>query len=744
MKIKIFNLLFCGLFPIILYAQSSRKILDFNNDWLFSQDDWIGVFHASSMKWDESKWTRVRTPHSFNAEDTFDKQRGYYRGYAWYRKHFSIPETEKGRILKINFGAIGNESEIWVNEKFMGKFTSGYTPVEVDITDVVSWTHENLIAIRVNNLHNDEIPPGRWRMDYNVYGGIYREVSLVSLSEIHFADRDFFVQTPEVSPELSKISVSASVRNTLASEVHALLQIDLEKNNKRTTGFSRTITIPAGQKVPVQNLTAEVKNAELWSPSHPELYMLKASLIMEGKVVDQLQTRIGFRRFEFDPSKGFILNGSPLKLHGLNRHQCYPGLASAVPERLQIEDARLLKDLGANFVRCSHYPHHPAFLDACDSLGILVYEEVASWQHIGGSQFIGHMDDMMEEMIRRDRNHPSVILWGMMNEGRSHEMFERLKKTAHQLDPARPVSYAENHIDLGIGEGTIFQPDVLGLNYDLEKYDRFHSEFPDIPLINTESTNADKSLAGDLKSQLAAVEKISKDIEFVEERPYLAGICIWCFHDYGTEYEPVWPIQTSGVVTEYRDYKEAAWYLKSRWTEKPFVRIAGDWNREEGAGTIREVKVWSNCEQTDLFLNGEKMEKQAGLTWKIPFRPGELKAVGKSGNDTMEHVIRTAGKPVKILCTSKYDRMSAGKYDVNPVSIQISDNKGITVPENERKISFNVTGPGKLAGIGGQTGAVTKGGIAHMLVVSTGVKGEIEVSAVSPGLTTGTIRLIAE
>jgi beta-galactosidase len=334
--------LLLNAFPIHVQAQDSRRVIDFINNWLFEQDDWIGFYHGSWMNWNESTWIPVRTPHTYNAEDTFDKERGYYRGMAWYRKHFRIPESEKGRVLKIHFGAIGNESEIWVNEQFLGKFTTGYTPIEVDISEVVSYEDDNVIAIRVNNLHNDEKPPGRWRMDYNVYGGIYREINLLSLSPIYLEENTFYVTTPKVEEGLSKVSVSASVRNTTNEEKTATLQCILLDGSEERANFSRDITLPPNQLVPAKDITASIKDIELWSPGNPKLYTLKVILVNEATKIDVLETKIGFRTFSFDAEKGFVLNENSMKLHGINRHQCYPGLGNAVPKRLQIEDAVLL------------------------------------------------------------------------------------------------------------------------------------------------------------------------------------------------------------------------------------------------------------------------------------------------------------------------------------------------------------------------------------------------------------------
>ncbi len=455
MRIKTVTLFFLILVQVInkpvfptnnILKLRHRQILDFNQNWLFEKDDWVGLNNASQEDWKDSHWEKIRLPHSWNTEDTFDNEQGYYRGFGWYRKHFKIGEAHKGRKLYLRFGAIYVGAEIWVNGKYFGPFNSGYTPIQIDITNCVKWDEDNLIAIRVNNVHNDEIPPGRWRMDYNCYGGIYREVELISVSPVHLVESEFFVTTPIVNKNLSEISVQLQVKNNSNESVRTKVVCELFDKTKSITKFFQSIQVPSGLTVTFNDVKALVKNTKLWSPESPNLYSLKVTLYKNDEPIDDLITKIGFREFYFDSNKGFFLNGNHLKLKGLNRHQCYPGLANAVPRRLQIEDVKILKDLGANFVRCSHYPQHPEFLNACDELGILVYEELASWQHIGGEKFINIMDQMMEEMICRDRNHPSIILWGLMNEGRSKKMFDKLLQTAHRIDPSRPSIYAENHI----------------------------------------------------------------------------------------------------------------------------------------------------------------------------------------------------------------------------------------------------------------------------------------------------------
>ncbi len=726
------------LFVVLLFAgtvlaeqDNGRIIMDFNDDWLFEQDDWVGKYNATQWDWKDSHWIKVRTPHSYNADDTFDDVRWYYRGYSWYRKHFSVPAEHKGRRIFICFGAISNQSEIWVNEQYIGKFNSGYTPIEIDVTDILNWGSENLISVRVNNLHNDEIPPGRWRIDYNVYGGIYREVTLESLPDVYLEKYDLFATTPVVNEKKSVINTAIKVNNTSTEYRTIKVRTTVLDGNQKNAVSEQAITVPPGLIRAVPNLESVVKDIKLWSPDDPNLYLLQVELIENNQLIDQLETKIGFRTFEFTADKGLIFNGKPLKVNGTNRHQCYPGLANAVPKRLQVQDAVILKDLGVNFVRCSHYPQHPDFLNACDSLGMLVYEEPLSWKHIGGKGFMEIMDYGFDAMLRRDRNHPSIVLWGLMNEGHSVELFKILQATADRLDPTRPTCYAENHIDDAIKTGAAFIPDIMALNYAIDTYDELHKNYPELVLISSECTNPDKTYIGDFDSEMKSFASVKRDLDLIESKSYLPGACVWGFHDYGSEYKPVWPIQTSGMVDYYRRYKEPAWYLKARWGKEPFVHIAGTWDNDKTPGEAVAVNVWHNGEQVDLFLNGKKIQssKETECEWQVPFAPGELKAVAKQGRELVEHVLITPGEPVAIQLTPLSDEMIADGYDAISVTAQLLDAKGNPAHDNGVEIAFESTQGGKIVGIGGATSAKTADGSAVILVQSTGLTGNITVTA---------------
>jgi beta-galactosidase len=296
--------------------------------------------------------------------------------------------------------------------------------------------------------------------------------------------------------------------------------------------------------------------------------------------------------------------------------------------------------MGANFVRLSHYPQHPSFLDACDRLGILVYEEIASWQYIGGEMFARNAESMMREMIARDKNHPCIILWGLLNEGRSKSLFERLHRVAKECDPTRPTVYADNNPREGTQKRTVFVPDVLGINYELASLDEFRSALPGLKFVSSETTNYEHRRRGDVVQDIGQVERFRDETDIVESRDYMAGMALWSMHDYGTDYELSWPIQHSGVFDAYRLPKGGYWFLRCRWSDEPLVRIIGHWNGSGREGEAIPVLVCTNGESVELFLNGRSLGAKPGRfvsRWDVPYASGVLRAVAQCGNVAVEH-----------------------------------------------------------------------------------------------------------
>jgi beta-galactosidase len=429
----------------------------------------------------------------------------------------------------------------------------------------------------------------------------------------------------------------------------------------------------------------------------------------------------------------------------MNRHQDYPGLGNALLHRLQVRDAEILKETGANFTRLSHYPQHPVFLDACDRLGILVYEEIATWQYIGGEQFIRNAETMMRQMIARDANHPSIILWGLMNEGRSRPMFERLQRVAHASDPTRLTVYAENNPDEGKKLGTVDVPDVLGINYETNRIDQVHALLPDCKLVTSEHSNAG-ARRGDMDAEMKQIDQVKANLDILESRPYMAGSTLWCMHDYGTDYWPAWPEAHSGALDSTRLPKELWYYLKSRWTQEPMVHLCGHWTWPGEGGKPRVVTVVTNCPSVELFLGGHSLGARKGenpMRWNVLYQPSILKAVGSCGGHELADELRPAGAPAKVELEANPHIIEVIHADVSELTVRVRDAQGTLVPISG-EVRFEVAGPGVLRGIGGAPTAKISVGVGRILLQTTEKPGEITVRAffqnLSPAVATLTSR----
>jgi len=718
-----------------------RLTEDFGKGWRFLKGDSSG---AAMPHFDDSGWESVVIPHCFNAEDTFDATRGYYRGLAWYRKRFPFDKRFAGRRVHLVCDGSFAVTRVYVNGTEVGNYCNGFTGFCVDITERLDKTGANCIAIQVDNSHNPDVLPGRKTPDYNLYGGIYREVYLVVTDPAHFPFRPVFVKTPEIDRGSGRVEMEITVENSTDREKTCEVQGTVCDSEKKDVASSRgTCRVPP-RGVNTLTLETTVSLPRLWSPEEPNLYEVSLVVHENGVPRDEVSVPFGFRWFRFDANEGFSLNGKRVRLGGVNRHQCYPGLGSAVPKSLQVKDAELIKDMGCNFVRLSHYPQHPAFPDACDRLGILVYEEIASWQFIGGPKFAENAVSMMEAMVRRDRNHPSIILWGLFNEGRNASLFRVLNETAHKNDPTRLTIYAENRPDEGTRLGTTMIPDVLGINYEVSRLDEIHAALPVAKLLSSEYANADVAVRGDLELELKQVEAIKRDLDSIESHGYMAGSALWSMHDYGTDYEPVWPVQHSGILDMYRIPKEAYYYLKSRFSESPFVHIIGHWTWLEQEGKPRPVTVWSNCDEVELFLNGVSLGSRRatdGFDWSVPFRPGVLKAVARTAAGSVSDAVATAGASAKIELSGEPTTLQSDGVSVSVITARIVDRDGNLVPSANHGVRFEVQGDARIRGIGGKPESIAAGGIARIVVQAGLSPGEVVITATAPDLEPGTVRL---
>lgn len=712
----------------------------FSQGWLFHSGD-TPWWQPTGEKFDAvvDRWRTVTLPHTFNAEDTFTPARGFYRGVGWYRKTFTLSPEAVRRKVFLEFGAAFSLADVWINEQHAGQFMGGYTGFLVDATPWVR-AGGNLVAVKVDSTHHPDILPGidGKDMDYALFGGLYREAALILKDPLHIRRHGVTVTTPTISADKAAVHVAVSVANDSDSGLDCECLAVLRDASGTVVAEMSGRTDPGPRDLATLHLTgAEIVRPALWSVDHPHLYTLEITIGREGQATDAEILNIGLRWVEFTNDRGFFLNGKSIKLRGLNRHQDYPGLGNALPPRLQVRDAEILKEMGANFVRLSHYPQHPVFLDACDRLGILVYEEIASWQHIGGEMFARNAEHMMREMIARDKNHPSVVLWGLLNEGRSLPLFERLHRVAKECDPARPTVYAENHPAKGKELGTAFVPDVLGINYELHHIDDIHAALPECKLVSSETTNYEHRRRGDVEEDIGQVRRFKAETDIVEARDYLAGMALWSMHDYATDYELSWPIQASGVLDAYRLPKGGYWLLRARWASQLFVRIIGHWNWSGREGHLIPILVCTNGDSVELFLNGASLGSRTDrplAEWQAAYAPGILEAVATRDGTTVKHTVVTAGEPAALRIEPSKKTLLADGADIVEMTITVADSHGAPVLTENGHAVLRIEGPATVRGVAGIPCTPVLGGMGRVIVQGQSMPGDIIVRAAYRGL----------
>jgi len=704
-------------------ARRPRRVHDFSAGWRFHLGELRDPEHP---RFDDAAWEPVCLPHSTNCEDTFTPSRGYYRGAAWYRKRFRLRGQAPGRRLYLVLEGAFAVTRVWLNGREVGYSVDGYTGMALDLTAALL-PGENVLAVRVDNSHDPDVLPGRPEPDYNLYGGLYREAALVATGDPCVPRSGLRLLTPVVSAQAAQVQARLQVSSGRAGALRVAAAI-LDPAGRPAARAQAEAALSPGENTVLVSFPP-LPRPRLWSPDTPHLYRAVCDLYCDGLLTDRAETTFGLRWFEFTEQDGFLLNGRRLLLLGVNRHQDYPGLAHALPSRLQRSDAELIKALGGNFVRASHYPQHPAFLAACDDLGICVYEEIASWQFIGGPRFADNAEAMMRAMVRRDANHPSLILWGLFNEGRDPALFARLHQAAHQEDPSRPTVYAENSPEQGLPLGTVWIPDVLGLNYELDRLDDLRRQLAGRKLLSSEHTNAGTPDPADPDQCRAQADRINADLDHLGARAWLAGSALWSMHDYGTDYHLSWPVQHSGVLDAQRRPKESAYLLCARWRQDPFVHIAGHWNPTPEP--VRQVRVYTNCPRLHLLLDGRDLGERPGghiRTWEVPYAPGCLEAVGSREGVEVRYALRTHGQPARLVLEANAPSLTH-PGDACWLSACLYDGAGAPVLTGRHQVHFSASGPLRLRGVGGKTVDEAIRGVACLAVARTEGQGEAVVQA---------------
>jgi beta-galactosidase len=679
---------------------------------------------AAAVNFDDRAWRKLNLPHDWAVEQPFSANASFSHGFkaigknfpeasvGWYRKNFFIPQSDTGRKISVAFDGVFRNSIVWVNGHYLGTEESGYNSFQYDITDVLNYGGDNVIAVRV-----DATMEEGW---FYEGAGIYRHVWLTKTNTVHVAGNGSFITS-----ELKGNNATVTAKTEIINESAEVKNVDLLQNIVDVSGKAvATNRLSNIQLNPFETkeLTASlnVDNPNLWDTESPYLYRIITTIVNKGNELDKYETTFGIRTIRFDAKEGFFLNGRQVKLKGTNNHQDHAGVGAAMPDELIYWRIKTLRDMGSNAYRCSHNPPTPELLDACDRLGMLVLDE---------NRLMRTTEDGLNEMKRmiiRDRNHPCIIAWSVGNEEWTIEnniTGERIATTlqnfAKSLDPTRPTTAG---ISGGFKSGISDVLEVMGYNYlGNGDIDAHYKRFPNQPGMGTEegSTFATRGIyvTDDAKHYRAAYDQkprptfysIEEGWKFYAARPYLAGIFIWTGFDYRGEPTPYgWPSVTSyfGMMDLCGFPKDNVYYLRSWWTNKPTIHILPHWNWKGQEGKPIDVWVYSNCDEVELFLNKKslgkkKMEQHGHLEWKVNYTPGSLEAVGyKNGKKPLTEVVKTTGEPASIQLNTPETSLAADGEDIAIITVKALDKNKIAVPVADNEITFSVQGPAKIIGIG--------------------------------------------
>lgn len=675
---------------------------------------------AAAPEFDDGKWRILNLPHDWAVESKYDStmniSQGYReRGIGWYRRSFKLPVADNGKHIELQFDGIATNATIWVNGTLLHRNFCGYTSMYIDITPYAMYgDNVNTIAIRVDA----NVQEGWWYEG----AGIYRHTWLVKRSPLHIKTDGVYAHPVKNEKNNWELPVEVTLNNTAKLIANSEVEVTLydAKGNQVAEGKKTASVNPLRDEV--VNMSLPVNNPNLWSVETPILYTVKTVVKQNGQVVDQVETKCGFRTIRFDANTGFYLNDKHVKLKGVCNHQDHAGVGVAVPDALWEFRLRKLKEMGVNSYRCSHNPPSKEFLDVCDSIGMLVMDENRNFN--SSPEYTGQL----KWMVRRDRNRPSIILWSVFNEEpmqgteNGYEMVRRMADEVKQLDTTRPVTAAMNggfSAPINVSSAV----DVVGFNYHHLDYDSVHLAHPDYKLTSSEDvsafqirgeykTNLSKNIIDAYDSQAAPWGLTHRaGWKVVAERPYLAGCFVWTGFDYRGEPTPfVWPSASSVFgIMDACGFPKMAFYLhQAQWVEdKPILNLVPHWNwPADSIGKPIKVMALSNADSVVLKLNGrvisgQKVDKYEMNSWKVPYQVGELSAVGyKNGKVISNSKVETTSAAVQLKLTPDRYSLAGNGTDAMPITVELLDNKGLHVPTSNVPVEFTISGPASIIGLG--------------------------------------------
>ena len=762
------------IWVISLLAQKEVRLKEnFDFDWNFSLSD--NQKYADRTYNDES-WERIQLPHDWSIKLSFDKKMGGSAahlpgGIGWYRKQFKLPRSYNGKVISILFDAICHQSDVYINGHHLGFRPYGFCSIEYDLTPYLDYDGENVIAVRVNRSGVKDV--ARWYTG----SGIYRHAWLQVTNPVHVATYGTYVTTPSVSEDKAEIRIMTTLENELKKvQTVSISHLILDNQGKivAKSGTEKTL-FEAGQSIKItQNLT--LNYPRLWPLEKPELYTLETTVKANGKVTDLYKTPFGIRTIAFDSEKGFLLNGKQVKLKGMCLHQDAGSLGTAVLDRSYERRLEIIKEYGCNAIRCSHNQPSPEFLDMCDRMGFVVIDEAFDkWK---SGYYEKYFDEWwqrdLENMILRDRNHPSIILWSIGNEvteaweqgNEGIKRAEMLRDFVHKLEPSRPVTLAAQNNHRGEFSAVA---DVVGYNYLEARLLTDRKNNPKQRFLVSEELPYYSGAEGNIRSYT-----VNNPWNVVAAHDFIAGGFIWSGVDYLGEAS--WPSHgwPNGLFDICMFEKPRAAFHRAMWNPEPMVGIAiidqsldidhgrdlWQWPKmvshwsfpHRYFGLIMEVRTTTNCEKVELFMNDKSMGvyntvdyPNHTIIWNVPYTPGKLVAKGYNGNKIVAtKQLITSYKTTDILLKQDRTEIKADGQDLSHVAVQLCDKDGNPVQVDDRKLTVSVEGDGTFRGLDtgdlrretpfGSNELKTYFGQALIIVQSTRKAGQIKVNIQVEGI----------
>ena len=782
MKTKLLFLLILSCLVIqILSAQSSGRE-NFDANWKFHLGD---LPHAEQVTFPDQKWRQLNLPHDWSIEGSFrpDNPSGHQGGLlpggiGWYRKNFDLTGVKEKKYFIVMDGAFKN-STVYINGNPLGTRPYGYATFQYDMTPFIQ-EGNNVVAVKIDN---SKQPDSRWYTG----AGIYRHVWLITTAPVYVSQWGTFVTTPKVSAKEATVNVVTTIANE-GKEKSNLKMVSTIVNNTGSVVASVTQNGKStpGSKITV-NTNLKVSSPNLWDVEHPNLYKLITKVYQEKELKDTYTTTFGIRTIVFRADSGFFLNGKNVKILGVCNHHDLGSLGAAINDRALQRQLELLKSMGCNGIRCSHNLMAPELFELCDKMGFLVMDETFDCWYIGKDAapfgFQNYFKDWHEreitDMVLRDRNHPSVVMWSIGNEIKEQwfpgstnggEIARELVGIIKKYDTTRPTTSAFNFSRDAEKKGMTAAVDVVGFNYTIDAYDEFKKKHPDWAYIASETASQFDS-RGVYHFTLDTLVKTFSDFQTsafddagggtthqeawraVKNRPFISGTFIWTGFDYLGEPSPY---EKSAVSSYYGVFdlcgfpKDSYYFYKSQWTKDPMVHLLPHWNWK--SGQMIDVIAYTNCDEVRLFLNNQPLETKNFkdvtkllLRWKVPFMAGTLKAEGyKNGQLVATDFVKTAGDAAKIELLADRSNIYADGKDLSFITVKITDENKTMVPDADNLIHFEIEGEGKIVGVGNGNAISqepAKGherrafsGMCQVIIQSTGKKGNILLRASSLGL----------